>query len=72
MVFQRTDGLLSAESSASARLMLIVISVGIAYLSWKLIETPFRAMARERSKVAVFATTSGAQWLPRLHFAGWC
>ena len=60
MVFQRTDGLLSAESPASARLMLIVISVGIAYLSWKLIETPFRAMARERSKVAVFATASGA------------
>ena len=60
MVFQRTDGLLSAESPASARLMLIVISVGIAYLSWKLVETPFRAMARERSKVAVFATASGA------------
>ena len=40
--------------------MLIVLSVGIAYLSWKLVETPFRAMARETSKTAVFGTASGA------------
>jgi peptidoglycan/LPS O-acetylase OafA/YrhL len=59
-VFQRTDGLFSAESPASAKLTLIVLSVGIAYLSWKLVELPFRAMARETSKTTAFGAASTA------------
>jgi peptidoglycan/LPS O-acetylase OafA/YrhL len=59
-VFQRTDALLSVESSATAKLTLIAMSVGIAYLSWKLIELPFRALARETSKLAVFTSASTA------------
>jgi hypothetical protein len=58
-VFQRTDALFSADASASAQLILIVLSVGIAYLSWKLVELPFRALARETSK-AVFGAASTA------------
>ena len=46
IVFQRTDALFFTESSASTKLTLIVLSVGIAYLSWKLVETPFRALAK--------------------------
>ena len=48
------------NSSATAKLMLIVMSVGIAYLSWKLIELPFRALARETSIIAVFTSASTA------------
>jgi len=58
-VFQRTDALFSADAPASAKLILIVLSVGIAYLSWKLVELPFRALARETSK-AVFGAASTA------------
>jgi peptidoglycan/LPS O-acetylase OafA/YrhL len=59
-VFQRTDALFSAGSPASAKLTLIVLSVGIAYLSWKLVELPFRALARETSKAAAFGAASTA------------
>jgi peptidoglycan/LPS O-acetylase OafA/YrhL len=57
-VFQRTDAIFFTESSASARLILIVLSVGIAYLSWKLVETPFRNLAKGTSKAAIFGATS--------------
>jgi len=57
-VFQRTDAIFFTESSASAKLILIVLSVGLAYLSWKLVETPFRTLARETSKTAIFGATS--------------
>jgi peptidoglycan/LPS O-acetylase OafA/YrhL len=59
-VFQRTDALFSAESPASAKLMLIVLSIGIAYLSWKLVELPFRALARKTSKATAFGAASTA------------
>ena len=59
-VFQRTDALLSVESPTAAKLTLIVTSVGLAYLSWRLIELPFRALARKTSKIAVFAGASTA------------
>jgi peptidoglycan/LPS O-acetylase OafA/YrhL len=59
-VFQRTDALFSADSPGSAKLTLIVLSVGIAYLSWKLVELPFRALARETSKTAAFGAASTA------------
>lgn len=59
-VFQRTDALFSTESPASAKLTLIVLSVGIAYLSWKLVELPFRALARETSKATAFGAASTA------------
>ena len=58
VVFQRTDKLFATEQAASVKLTLITLSVGIAYLSWKLVELPFRAMARNRSKTVIFATAS--------------
>jgi peptidoglycan/LPS O-acetylase OafA/YrhL len=60
MVFQRTDALLSIGSHVAVKLTLIVMSFGIAYLSWKLGESPFRAMARKMSRTTVFAAASTA------------
>jgi peptidoglycan/LPS O-acetylase OafA/YrhL len=60
IVFQRTDVLLSVDSPASAKLTLIIISIGMAYLSWKLIELPFRSLAHTTSKTKVFVAASGA------------
>lgn len=60
IVFQRTDLLFGTESAASTKLTLITLSVGLAYLSWKLVELPFRSMARQTSKVAVFGGASVA------------
>jgi peptidoglycan/LPS O-acetylase OafA/YrhL len=61
IVFQRTDGLLLAGSSGvTTKLTLIAVSIGIATLSWKFIEMPFRSRARMVSKPAVFAVASTA------------
>lgn len=61
IVFQRTDELLLPNSSGVAtKLALVVLSVGIAFLSWKFIEMPFRAKARAASKGAVFGVASTA------------
>jgi peptidoglycan/LPS O-acetylase OafA/YrhL len=61
IVFQRTDGLLVPGSSgAMTRLALIVSSFGIAWLSWKFVETPFRSKAKGRSKAVVFGVASTA------------
>jgi SGNH domain (fused to AT3 domains) len=60
IVFQRTDGLFAAELSGWTRLLVIAASVGIAALSRKFIELPFRAMARSTSKPLVFMAASGA------------
>jgi peptidoglycan/LPS O-acetylase OafA/YrhL len=57
-VFQRTDAIFLTRSSASAKLILIALSTGIAYLSWKLVETPFRTLAKGTSKAAIFGVTS--------------
>jgi peptidoglycan/LPS O-acetylase OafA/YrhL len=42
MVFQRSDGILFAQATLTEKLGLIAISIGVAALSWKFIETPFR------------------------------
>ena len=42
MVFQRSDGFLFAQASETAKLGLIAVSIGVAYLSWKFVELPFR------------------------------
>ena len=42
MVFQRSDGILFEQASVTAKLGLIAISIGVACLSWKFIELPFR------------------------------
>lgn len=55
IVFQRTDAMFGAGSPVGTTLTLLVMSVGIAYLSWKLVELPFRALARKTSKLSVFA-----------------
>jgi len=61
IVFQRTDGLLVADaSSTTSGLVLIVVSVGVACLSWKFVELPFRSRAKDTSKATVFSITSTA------------
>ena len=60
IVFQRTDMLFGPEQAGSAKLTLITLSVGIAYLSWKLIELPFRSLAREASRTTVFGVASAS------------
>ena len=60
IVFQRTDALLLPQSSEATKLAVIAASIGIAFLSWKFVELPFRAMARDTSKPAVFSTASAA------------
>ncbi len=60
IVFQRTDQLLLPDSSGvAAKLALVVLSVGIAFLSWKFVEMPFRR-ARTASKSMVFGIASMA------------
>ena len=60
IVFQRTDQLLLPDSSGvAAKLALVVLSVGIAFLSWKFVEMPFRK-ARTVSKSMVFGIASMA------------
>lgn len=60
VVFQRTDALFVPESASMAKLVLVAASFGLAILSWKFVELPFRAMARRTSRPAVFATASAA------------
>ena len=43
MVFERSDGVLFGQPSEMAKIGLVLVSIGVAYLSWKFIETPFRA-----------------------------
>jgi peptidoglycan/LPS O-acetylase OafA/YrhL len=60
IVFQRTDAIFLTEFSASAKLILITLAFGLAYLSWKLVETPFRNLAKRTSKPAIFGATAAA------------
>jgi peptidoglycan/LPS O-acetylase OafA/YrhL len=61
IVFQRTEALLVPGSFPNfSRPVLIAVSVGMAFLSWKFIEMPFRSRARETSKVIVFGVASTA------------
>jgi peptidoglycan/LPS O-acetylase OafA/YrhL len=61
IVFQRTDGLLVVHGSSHlTKLALIAGSFLIAWLSWKFVELPFRARAKEASKASVFGTASTA------------
>jgi peptidoglycan/LPS O-acetylase OafA/YrhL len=61
IVFQRSDGFLLHDSSSfTTKLAVIAVSIGIAWLSWKFIETPFRFKARQASKALVFGTASAA------------
>ena len=46
MVFQRSDGILFGQTSEIAKLGLILVSIGVAYLSWKFTEVPFRATTK--------------------------
>ncbi len=60
IVFQRTDQLLLPDSSGvAAKLALVVLSIGIAFLSWKFVEMPFRR-ARTASRTMVFGIASMA------------
>jgi peptidoglycan/LPS O-acetylase OafA/YrhL len=61
IVFQRTEALLVAGSSPIASpLVLVAVSIGIAFLSWKFFEIPFRSRAKEAPKAKVFGVASTA------------
>ena len=60
IVFQRTDGLLGDSSGALTKLTPIAVSIGIAWLSWKFVEMPFRSKARDISTGVVFGVASTA------------
>ena len=61
IVFQRTEALLVAGSSPIASpLVLVAVSIGIAFLSWKFVEMPFRSKAKETPKATVFGVASTA------------
>jgi peptidoglycan/LPS O-acetylase OafA/YrhL len=60
IVFQRMDGLLAGSSGAMTKLTLIAVSIGIAWLSWKFVEMPFRSRAKDTSTGIVFGITSTA------------
>jgi peptidoglycan/LPS O-acetylase OafA/YrhL len=54
IVFQRTDMLFGPDEAGSTKLTLITLSVGLAYLSWKLVEQPFRSLPRQTSRAVIF------------------
>ncbi len=58
IVFQRTDGLLAGSFGALTKLTLIAVSIGIAWLSWKFVEMPFRSKAGDTSAGVVFGIAS--------------
>jgi peptidoglycan/LPS O-acetylase OafA/YrhL len=61
IVFQRTDALFFTDSSGIVtKLALIAISIGVAWLSWKFVELPFRSSASKASKAVVFGVGSAA------------
>ena len=61
IVFQRTNGLLVANASDTvAELVLIVTSIGVACLSWKFVELPFRSKTRDTPRATVFSIASTA------------
>ena len=59
-MFQRTDALFFSELSGLTRTALIAAMIGIAWLSWKFVEMPFRAKGRAISKYTVFGVTGSA------------
>jgi peptidoglycan/LPS O-acetylase OafA/YrhL len=60
IVFQRTDAIFAPETTAAVKFALIAASIGIAFLSWRFVERPFRAMARSTPTPLIFGTASGA------------
>ena len=61
LVFQRSDSLLLAHASGAAgKAVLVAISIAVAYLSWRFIETPFRRATPLAPKAAVFAGAGAA------------
>src|SRR5260221_4005971 len=60
IVFQRTDGLLPGASGVVTMVTLIAVSIGIAWLSSKFIEIPFRSKAKYTSRKVVFGIASTA------------
>jgi len=60
IVFQRTDALFFNDSSDITRPALIAILIGIACLSWKFVEIPFRSKAGQTSRMVVFGAASTA------------
>ena len=59
MVFQRSDGFLFTQPSVTSKLGLIAVSIGVAYLSWKFVELPFRTKTKTISVAACFGRRAG-------------
>jgi peptidoglycan/LPS O-acetylase OafA/YrhL len=60
IVFQQMDGLLAGSSGTMTKLTLIAVSIGMAWLSWKFVEMPFRSRAKDTSTGIVFGIASTA------------
>lgn len=60
IVFQRTDALFFDEMTGFGRAMLIVAMIGIAWLSWKFIEMPFRTRGRAVPRYTIFGVAGSA------------
>ena len=61
IVFQGTNGLLAKGLTPNAtKVVLILVSVAIATLSWRFIEQPFRERRRNLSRVVIFRMASVA------------
>ena len=61
VTLRRGEALLVAGSSPIASpLVLVTVSIGIAFLSWKFVEMPFRSKAKETLKATVFGVASTA------------
>jgi len=60
-VFQQTDeAFFRSLSPAAIKPALIATAIGVAYLSWKFIELPFRTRAKTTSKATAFGCASAA------------
>ena len=46
IVFQRTDAIFAPETTGAVKVALVGASIGIAFLSWRFVERPFRGYAQ--------------------------
>lgn len=59
VVFQRTDAIFAHETTGAVKFALVAASIGLAILSWRFVERPFRAMSRATATPLVFGAATG-------------